>query len=524
MSQLIDIFTSQPIGVRITVNQSISQLSTDLEGALVRVVDPGTSPHVAHGRVWDVNIGNDTIEIEDLGGHMYNMLQNDGVLTIFNHHDTSFNGNEVHTAGKWDDAPSYDPQYDITTFTNSTPIFPDHARGWTLQPNANVPVYFEIVAIDSINIVVRGNATSYGARWAGIFDPVLTNVWYFIIPPVGIDKENGALDLSPCAYPSRHLAFHYLYIMPVAGVFVNDDMAAELDIDPGHYGTQWGGNYQGQYQAWHRNYNPTTGRWTTPDPAAQPWTNLVGYVGQNPITRSDPTGLALQPPADPPGDHGPFIHVMSPSELEWIGSQGTNFGGSPQCNLGPFVVTPDGLQWVEYYQDGINVFAPTWPKDFPGTCCPCTALNSTYNWTMSLDIPLVTSDLRSTWHIPSEIEAEMLSMGRKAGLDFMLTAAWGHFPAALLERFLDDEAGTSRRLGSPCHEDCVENSFISSWEATFVGASSYFRYYVRSVTVSADDPRQLVQARLYLRLTWKVSMVHRLECLESTSVEAEESF
>jgi hypothetical protein len=38
-------------------------------------------------------------------------------------------------------------------------------------------------------------------------------------------------------------------------------------------------------------YNPTTGRWTTPDPAAAPWTNLQTYVGENPLTWSDPSGL-----------------------------------------------------------------------------------------------------------------------------------------------------------------------------------------------------------------------------------------
>jgi len=107
-----------------------------------------------------------------------------------------------------------------------------------------------------------------------------------------VNKVTAAIDLSPCAYPSRYLAFHYWYIMPVAGVTVSDSMATELEINPGFYGNQWGNNFQGQYQAWHRFYNPTTGRWTTPDPAAQPWTNLLGYVGENPTNRSDPTGLS----------------------------------------------------------------------------------------------------------------------------------------------------------------------------------------------------------------------------------------
>jgi len=127
-------------------------------------------------------------------------------------------------------------------------------------------------------------------------------------------------DLSPCAYPSRYLAFHYWYIIPVAGVFVDEDLAKELELTHGSqvYGTQWGGNYQGQYQAWHRFYNPTTGRWTTPDPAAAPWTNLVGYVGESPINRSDPTGLTFNLPSvrvvpvGPPleFDCGGFSHTV----------------------------------------------------------------------------------------------------------------------------------------------------------------------------------------------------------------------
>jgi len=215
-------------------------------------------------------------------------LNNGGVLTIFDHFDANLNGGQVHTAGKWDAAPT--PGTGTTTFTSSTAVFPNHAMGWTLQPDANIPVFFEIIAIDSWNITVKGDATSYVPS-----NPSTTPTWYFIIPPVGVNKVTAAIDLSPCAYPSRYLAFHYWYIMPVAGVTVSDSMATELEINPGFYGNQWGNNFQGQYQAWHRFYNPTTGRWTTPDPAATPWTNLVGYVGNNPTGHSDPSGLEQFP-------------------------------------------------------------------------------------------------------------------------------------------------------------------------------------------------------------------------------------
>ncbi len=42
---------------------------------------------------------------------------------------------------------------------------------------------------------------------------------------------------------------------------------------------------------YNRIYDINTGRWTSPDPAASPWSNLQDYVGGNPISRSDPSGL-----------------------------------------------------------------------------------------------------------------------------------------------------------------------------------------------------------------------------------------
>ncbi|MCC6149080.1 MAG: hypothetical protein IT461_02425 [Planctomycetes bacterium] len=47
----------------------------------------------------------------------------------------------------------------------------------------------------------------------------------------------------------------------------------------------------GQYYAWNRTYDINTGRWTTPDPVATPWTNLQEYVGNNSTQRHDSRGL-----------------------------------------------------------------------------------------------------------------------------------------------------------------------------------------------------------------------------------------
>lgn len=50
-------------------------------------------------------------------------------------------------------------------------------------------------------------------------------------------------------------------------------------------------NKLGQYHCWNRVYDPAQGRFTTPDPAASPWSDLQDYVGGNPVSRSDPSGL-----------------------------------------------------------------------------------------------------------------------------------------------------------------------------------------------------------------------------------------
>jgi RHS repeat-associated protein len=277
--------------VYIEIDTMIQPLSADMEGALARVVVPTLAPYVVHGRVMEVDDTSGFLYIEDPTGGFFTLLDEGGVLTVFDHHDAGINAGEVHTAGRWDSAPTYSSGTDTTTFTNSNGDFPDHSRGWTLQPDARHSVFFEITGITDSTITVRGDARSQ-VDTGGKGHP-----WYFIIPPVGVDKEpqgtpaTAALDLGTHAYPSLYLAFHYRYVTPMAGVYVTTKQNPNLKQD-GVYGAQLKGqNHQGQYQAWHRMYNPVTGRWTTPDPAAMPWTNLVGYVGANPVSRSDPSGL-----------------------------------------------------------------------------------------------------------------------------------------------------------------------------------------------------------------------------------------
>lgn len=46
----------------------------------------------------------------------------------------------------------------------------------------------------------------------------------------------------------------------------------------------------GQYHCWNRYDDPATGRWTTPDPVATPFSNLFDYAGNEPTRRRDPKG------------------------------------------------------------------------------------------------------------------------------------------------------------------------------------------------------------------------------------------
>ncbi len=50
-------------------------------------------------------------------------------------------------------------------------------------------------------------------------------------------------------------------------------------------------NKLGNYYCWNRIYEPSTGRWTTPDPAAKPWGNLWDYAHSGPAQATDPSGL-----------------------------------------------------------------------------------------------------------------------------------------------------------------------------------------------------------------------------------------
>lgn len=116
---------------------------------------------------------------------------------------------------------------------------------------------------------------------------------FWIFAPPSVDAQTGAIrgtytgsTFQPAKCDSRYLWAQYRYMPPMAGYEVNPGT-------PGIYGKQPGTNTAGTYHAWNRQYDPGTGRWTTPDPAASPWGNLWDYCMSVPLQSSDPTGLLL---------------------------------------------------------------------------------------------------------------------------------------------------------------------------------------------------------------------------------------
>ena len=134
-----------------------------------------------------------------------------------------------------------------------------------------------MVAVAGPQITVAGDATGV-ASVGSVF---------MITPPPGVDMFTRAEETNPLAANSRYLWAGGFYFPPQVGVLTTPPGGGLLGI----YGRQPGSNLDSTYYFWNRVYDPHMGRWTTPDPAAKPWTNLQSYVSESPIGRSDLAGL-----------------------------------------------------------------------------------------------------------------------------------------------------------------------------------------------------------------------------------------
>ncbi|MBZ0136119.1 MAG: hypothetical protein K8I27_07090 [Planctomycetes bacterium] len=73
------------------------------------------------------------------------------------------------------------------------------------------------------------------------------------------------------------------------------------------------GNELGSYYCYNRTYDINLGRWTSPDPAASPWSNLLDYALSQPLARTDPVGCQSVGPTGVGtpggGSGGPGIYI-----------------------------------------------------------------------------------------------------------------------------------------------------------------------------------------------------------------------
>ena len=270
-----------------------SEVPANADGAVVRAVVDG--PPVGSGIVTSVSLDGLTVVIEDETGEVYNAMNTGGMLTIWNNHVGSVSGG-ANTGGKWS-STSYDTISDTTTLTHNGQTFAAYTVGFAVQINIDVPVYNTVTGVNANSITVAGDvrelATIVVTGEECYFDEELgkevcvpieydSTSTYCIITPSGVNPETGATETDSSVSSSRYPWGGGRYMPPIVG----------FDIGGGVIeGAQPGNNKSGQHQMHNRIYDINTGRWTSPDPAASPWSNLNSYVGQNPISRSDPSGL-----------------------------------------------------------------------------------------------------------------------------------------------------------------------------------------------------------------------------------------
>ena len=184
-------------------------------------------------------------------------------------------------SGRWLDY-QYDAGMDQTWFeAERYSLFDDFMRGWLLQPNNQADAYFPVVNVDkdARKLYVAGDVTSLLTT---------TERRFHLYAPPGTDRimlREGARKDTGLAESSMHLFAGYRYQAPSTGVwdFLGNDLAGEQADSKL--------NKAGLYYLHNRMYDPTMGRFLTPDPLAAPFYNLYEYASHRPLDLSDPTGL-----------------------------------------------------------------------------------------------------------------------------------------------------------------------------------------------------------------------------------------
>jgi RHS repeat-associated protein len=155
--------------------------------------------------------------------------------------------------------------------------------------NTQRPSYYTITGVSGSSLTVEGDLTSPMVAEGGD--------WFRVIAPYAVDSDTGKLPENPWPdTPRASLYAGYRYMPPEVGT-------------PSGGEVQAGANEKGRYHCFKRDYDPHTGSWTTPDPAARPWRNLQDYVAGSPIEWVDSAGLHRDSwLTDCPGDYGKCVY------------------------------------------------------------------------------------------------------------------------------------------------------------------------------------------------------------------------
>ncbi len=264
-----------------TITLAADDLDTDLlNGALLYVARPGYN---GTRNFWAtvVDTTANTIVIEDAGGLIADTLYSGGEklsdFAVLNFNRSAVTNSPAwDTQGTWTSAPSYASGQ--TTFTNTGAAFASWQVGSILVPDTNIGAPLVVVSATATTLVVAGDARGVAGSGSQ----------YIVYAAPFTDPNHGTLQTDPHNGGTRYLWAGYRYQPPQMGFWVDPPGAPGLGV----YGAATGANKLGQYYCWNRTYDIATGRWTTPDPVATPWWNLVAYVGDAPTQGSDPSGCA----------------------------------------------------------------------------------------------------------------------------------------------------------------------------------------------------------------------------------------
>jgi len=196
------------------------------------------------------------------------------------------------TSGTWYDIPVYDSGSDTTTFygeawhlglgtameEQGTTLVPDvETVQWTVE---KAQLREAVVHLTILSITVNTGAANDEIVVRGRADDLASNGDRFFIqvPPQFVNDPDDGSGADAYTTPerggSRYLYAGYRYEMRRPGGTLGSPQPNA-----------------GWYYCWNRMYDPLIGRFTSPDPAASPWSNLWDYVSMNPVQRTDPAGL-----------------------------------------------------------------------------------------------------------------------------------------------------------------------------------------------------------------------------------------